>query len=71
MAPPKQPKVFDIGDLEFGFVVWLVACLISTIVFILEILIRYLIIKLRRGARNYIGLYLFWKLLRGRSKSYL
>lgn len=32
----KEPKVFAIGDLSFGFIVWLVACGISAIGFAAE-----------------------------------
>lgn len=56
LAPPIKPRVFSVGDLEFGFVVWLIACAISTVTFFLELLFAYL----RKIIINYIGL--FWLL---------
>lgn len=71
MGPPKEPKVFDVEDLEFGFVIWLVACLLSTIVFFFEIPHKQLAIKLRRCIRRYVGLLMFWKLFNIRRKFYI
>ena len=33
-----EPQVFAIEDLEFGFEIWLVACAVSIVVFIVELL---------------------------------
>lgn len=35
----KEPKEFSLDDLWFGFSIWLIACGISTSVFIMEVLI--------------------------------
>jgi hypothetical protein len=39
----KEPKVFTVEDLEFGFVIWGVACGICLVAFVAEILYFYLI----------------------------
>jgi hypothetical protein len=48
LQPIKEPKKFDIEDLMFGFIIWLVACGISITVFIIELIIFY--------GRNLIGI---------------
>lgn len=41
-----SPTVFSIGDLEFGFIIWLVACGISFCAFIMELLWYFVKVKL-------------------------
>lgn len=45
--PPREPSVFSLSDLEFGFVVWLIACGISTAAFTVELLWYFLSVKLK------------------------
>jgi hypothetical protein len=58
---PKEhgPQVLRVTDLSFGFVLWLVACSISTAVFVVE----WLIPRVKHLIRTSIGLFLFIKLL--------
>lgn len=37
-APPEEPWVFDVEDLKFGFVIWLVSISIAVFGFLMEIL---------------------------------
>ena len=48
----KIPKVFSINDLEFGFVVWLVACSVAIAGFLCELMWFYC----KEGLRNFVGL---------------
>jgi hypothetical protein len=41
LTPRKDLKVFDVDDLMFGFIIWLVACGISITVFIIELTVFY------------------------------
>lgn len=41
----KSPKIFNIEDLSFGFVLWLIACGISFIVFVLEMIMWPKVVK--------------------------
>jgi hypothetical protein len=41
LQPIKEPKKFDIEDLMFGFIIWLIACGISITVFIIELTVFY------------------------------
>lgn len=56
--PPKEPKVFAFSDVDFGFVVWLVACAISTTVFILEVSW----VSSKKAGKNFLALFfiLMW-----------
>jgi hypothetical protein len=56
------PQVFRVTDLSFGFVLWLLACGVCSIVFIVE----WLIPRVKRLIRTAIGLVLFLRLLRQR-----
>lgn len=47
----SEPKVFSVDDLAFGFIVWAVACLLATAVFLIEIAWFYSI-KLLRAERR-------------------
>lgn len=38
---PKEPKVFSINDLYFGFVVWISSCSIALAAFIIELVWHY------------------------------
>lgn len=60
----KEPKVLTIDDLSFGFVLWLGACGISLITFLIELFM----LKLRRIIRNLIGLWNILAILRWRLK---
>jgi hypothetical protein len=55
-------RVFSLHDLEYGFVLWLIACGISTVVFLIE----YLRPKLKKFVRTSTGLLCFLRLLRAR-----
>jgi hypothetical protein len=55
-------KVLSLEDLEYGFVMWIVACAISTAVFLDEFLRP----KLKKFVRASVGLFYFMKLLRVR-----
>ena len=57
--PPSEPSVFSLSDLEFGFIVWLIACLISIIAFATEILFYLLRVKLCPMLKDIIGLIVF------------
>lgn len=57
LAPPKEPKVFNISDLNFGFCVWLTACAIAVTAFVVEILYFVVTMKLKTFVRRYTGLY--------------
>lgn len=57
--PPKEPKVFAIADLEFGFIVWLVACGISLTVFLIEFSYVYAKRNIKKFIRELSGLYAF------------
>jgi hypothetical protein len=57
-AAVKKPKVFSVKDLNFGFMVWLVACACSIFAFIAEILCKVL--------SEIIGCILFFKMLKVR-----
>jgi hypothetical protein len=56
------PQVLRVTDLSFGFVLWLIACSISTAVFVVE----WLIPRVKRIIRTAVGLVLFLQLLRQR-----
>jgi hypothetical protein len=45
----KIPQVLTIQGLSFGFIIWLCACGVSTIVFVLEIIIGWITRRNRRG----------------------
>lgn len=55
-APPKENRVFSLSDLEFGFIIWLIAIGISIFVFFLELLWYFIRKKLIKIVRDLIGL---------------
>jgi hypothetical protein len=59
IGKPKEPRVFSFSDLKFGFVIWLIACGISTAVFICEILWKFVSTKIQKAIEEIIGLILF------------
>jgi hypothetical protein len=63
----KEPKVLNVDDLRFGFIIWLVACGISSSVFLSEIIIcimRKLWKLLKKMLQKFLGLIFFLKLLK-------
>jgi hypothetical protein len=62
----KEPQVLVMNDLGFGFVIWLIACGISTVGYFAEILK----FKMRKPARTGIGLCLFLMLLHEQMQRY-
>lgn len=62
----KSPKVLSIADLDFGFVVWLIACGISFFAFLSEIFVKLLLVNGIILLQNIIGIYYFAKLLKDR-----
>lgn len=52
---PETPKVFTLNDLQFGFIIWIITCLIAISAFFLEILWFYARILIT----NLIRLHLF------------
>jgi hypothetical protein len=59
-------RILSLSDLEFGFVIWLAACLMSFCVFVCEVLSE----KLKTGVRTLMGLVQFVRLLRARMVRY-
>jgi len=55
----KMPKVLTLNDLSFGFILWMIACGMSMIGFVGEILIFYL----SRILKNIVGLWMVLKLI--------
>ncbi|KAG5676554.1 hypothetical protein PVAND_006379 [Polypedilum vanderplanki] len=51
-AKEKEPQVLTLEGLSFGFVLWLTACGITIIVFIIEILLNYF--KEKKDRKNFI-----------------
>lgn len=62
----KRPQVFCVSDLSFGFILWLIACGISTAGYFLEIIM----FKLKKRAKTLSGLVLFIVLLWERMQHY-
>jgi hypothetical protein len=58
----EGPQVLRVCDLSFGFVIWLIACGISTFAFVIE----WLIPRVTHWTRTTVGLVLFLNLLRSR-----
>lgn len=59
---PAEPFVFSIEDLRFGFIVWLVACGVSSVVFMIEVSWKFKNNSVR-SFRDYIGIIWFlWEL---------
>lgn len=56
------PKVLNIDDLSYGFIIWLVACSFAVLMFILEVFVTFLL-KLWRKLKNLFALYFFTKFL--------
>lgn len=61
VAPPVEPIVFSLTDLEFGFIVWLIAVGVCITAFFLELLWYSLYRKLVKIVKDWIGLYLLLK----------
>lgn len=40
-ADPNEPKNFSVEDLEFGFVIFLLSCAASSVIFLLEVFVFY------------------------------
>lgn len=55
-APPKELIVLSVKDLEFGFVVWLIACAISIFAFTLELIWYLLTVKITKIIKDFIAL---------------
>lgn len=55
--PPREPKVFSIEDLKYGFIIWLVAISVSVGSFLLECCIYFNILAIR----SMVGVYVFLK----------
>jgi hypothetical protein len=64
--PEDTRRIFSLNDLEYGFVLWLAACLGSFLVFVYEINS----LRLRRKLRVLIGLVDFLRLMRARMADY-
>lgn len=66
--PPitKSPKVFNIEDLSFGFVVWLIAISIALVAFLLEIVWFHGVV----GLMNVFGLYFLLSLIQRRTRKF-
>jgi hypothetical protein len=60
LEAPQEPKVFDIEDLKFGFIVWLIACAISAFSFLIEFFYFYV----KKFLKSFIMLYYFFSHLR-------
>lgn len=60
LIPEKDPKVFDVDDLMFGFIIWLVACGVSITVFIIEVTFYHL--------RIFVGKVLLFNYIKSRKK---
>jgi hypothetical protein len=67
-APEKVPNVLSVGDLKFGFVVWLTAAITSLITFLMEFVafkvLRKIKFYLRRKLKEIIGKFLVLKHLK-------
>ncbi|KAG5685025.1 hypothetical protein PVAND_014228 [Polypedilum vanderplanki] len=59
-------KILSMSDLEFGFILWIIACCFSFFVFIYELHALYL----RRQFRILLGLFEFLRVVRERLKDY-
>lgn len=62
--PPKEPSVFSVRDLEFGFVTWLIACGFAIVTFLGELILKKLMVLFY----DFIGLFLLLKFLCGTLK---
>jgi hypothetical protein len=64
----KKPKVLSTQDLEFGFVLWLIALTIPTSCFALEFLSYFFFRKIKfyfvRVVKNFVGIFSFLKVLK-------
>lgn len=61
IEPPKEPKVFEVEDLKFGFIVWLAACAISLAAFLVEIFYVWTKREIIKFVRRYSGLIFLMK----------
>jgi hypothetical protein len=66
----EPPLIFSLGNLDAGFVVWLGACCVCTIVFIFEMISTTLKRWSRKLIRCVTGCVLFLMLLRQRMRAY-
>ncbi|KAG5666813.1 hypothetical protein PVAND_014823 [Polypedilum vanderplanki] len=63
-------RILSMNDLEFGFVIWLVACFVAFLAFIYEIFNLFFKRKFRNILRNIFGLFEFLKVLKARMNEY-
>lgn len=65
-AEPKRPQVFTLDSLLFGFVLWLIACEISILWFLIEL------IKMEtlKQSKSLVGLVLLIRLIKSRLNTY-
>lgn len=61
-----EPRVFSLNDLGFGFVVWLIACGISVLAFVCEILYIYLKNLCIYLCGNFLVLFSLMRVINGR-----
>jgi hypothetical protein len=60
----EKRRILSMSDLEFGFVLWLGACGLATVVFIFELLGRF-----KHQLRQQVGFILFYRLLKIRLRN--
>ena len=58
--PPWEPIVFNLSDLEFGFVTWLISCSVAIGIFLAQLLYVFL----KREARNLSALFAILQFVR-------
>jgi hypothetical protein len=68
IADPR--RILALSDLEFGFVLWLVACCVSLLTFIGEVLCNQVGLRVMRWLRVVAGLVEFLGVLRARMGEY-
>lgn len=72
LVPSWEPSVFNLSDLEFGFVTWLIACGISIGVFTAELVWHFVSFKLRQMLNGMIFLIvLVMQLRKGRANLFI
>lgn len=64
IEPPKQPKVLSIGDLSFGFIIWMEAAGVSSSAFMIELLIPRVKATIKTWTKLIVGVILFLRHLR-------
>lgn len=55
----RGPNVLRLSDLSFGFLIWLVACGVSSVVFMIEFFVGKILFELRKLLKKLLGLFLF------------